>query len=97
MKLTIERAAFLKALSHTQSLVERRTTIPIVSNVLLRAEASRLALSATDMDLEIVERVESQIRREGQQPFRRTHFMTSSASCERGRRSKSKRARSATR
>ena len=65
MKLTIERAALLKALSHVQSVVERRTTIPILSNVLLRAEAGRLALSATDMDLEIIERVPSQIDREG--------------------------------
>jgi len=52
MKLTIERAALLKALGHVQSVVERRTTIPILSNVLLRAEMSgRLSLSATDMDL----------------------------------------------
>src|SRR5438445_13434714 len=65
MKLTIERAALLKALSHVQSVVERRTTIPILSNVLLRAEAGRLALSATDMDLEIVERVPAQIERDG--------------------------------
>src|SRR5438874_5028544 len=69
MKLTIERAALLKALSHVQSVVERRTTIPILSNVLLRAEGAngvgRLALSATDMDLEIVERVPSRIEREG--------------------------------
>src|SRR5205823_13351026 len=65
MKLTIERAAFLKALGHVQSVVERRTTIPILSNVLLRAEPGRLALSATDMDLEIVERVPGRIEREG--------------------------------
>jgi DNA polymerase-3 subunit beta len=69
MKLVIERAALLKALSHVQSVVERRTTIPILSNVLLRAEAGpnagTLALSATDMDLEIVERVPGQIEREG--------------------------------
>ena len=65
MKLTIERAAFLKALGHVQSVVERRTTIPILSNVLLRAEPGRLALSATDMDLEVVERVPAQIEREG--------------------------------
>src|SRR5207302_891359 len=64
-KLTIERAAFLKALGHVQSVVERRTTIPILSNVLLRAEPGRLALSATDMDLEIVERVTAHIEREG--------------------------------
>jgi DNA polymerase-3 subunit beta len=70
MKLTIERAALLKALSHVQSVVERRTTIPILSNVLLRAEGAgsgpgKLALSATDMDLEIVERVPARVEREG--------------------------------
>src|SRR5213075_340005 len=66
MKLTIERAALLKALGHVQSVVERRTTIPILSNVLMRAEvAGRLPLSATDMDLEIVERVPARIEREG--------------------------------
>jgi DNA polymerase-3 subunit beta len=65
MKLTIERAALLKALGHVQSVVERRTTIPILSNVLLHAEAGRLALSATDMDLEIVERVPARIERDG--------------------------------
>ena len=74
MKLTIERAALLKALSHVQSVVERRTTIPILSNVLLRAEGAggatgglggRLALSATDMDLEIVERVPARVERDG--------------------------------
>jgi DNA polymerase III subunit beta len=51
MKLTIERAALLRALAHVQSVVERRNTIPILSNVMLRAEKGRLALSATDMDL----------------------------------------------
>ena len=66
MKLTIERAALLKALGHVQSVVERRTTIPILSNVLVRAEAGgKLALSATDMDLEIVERVPARVEREG--------------------------------
>ena len=65
MKLTIERAALLKALGHVQSVVERRTTIPILSNVLLHAEAGRWALSATDMDLEIVERVPARVERDG--------------------------------
>ncbi len=65
MKLTIERAALLKALSHVQSVVERRTTIPILSNVLLSTEGGKLALSATDMDLEIVERVPARIERNG--------------------------------
>jgi DNA polymerase III subunit beta len=69
MKLTIERVALLKALGHVQSVVERRNTIPILSNVLLRADgaapAGTLALSATDMDLEIVEQVPARIERTG--------------------------------
>jgi DNA polymerase III subunit beta len=65
MKLIVERAALLKGLSHVQSVVERRTTIPILSNVLLCAETGRLSLSATDMDLEIIERVPGQIERDG--------------------------------
>jgi DNA polymerase-3 subunit beta len=65
MKLTIERAALLKALSHVQSVVERRTTIPILSNVLLRAGSGKLAMSATDMDLEIVESVSARIDSDG--------------------------------
>jgi DNA polymerase-3 subunit beta len=65
MKLTIERAALLKALGHVQSVVERRNTIPILSNVMLRAGSGRLALSATDMDLEIVETATAQVARDG--------------------------------
>jgi DNA polymerase III subunit beta len=60
MRLTIERAALLRALGHVQSVVERRNTIPILSNVLLRAESGKLALSATDMDLEMVASVAAQ-------------------------------------
>ena len=37
MKFTIERAALLKSLGHVQSVVERRNTIPILSNVKLEA------------------------------------------------------------
>ena len=65
MKLTIERAALLRALGHVQSVVERRNTIPILSNVLLRADSGELALSATDMDLEIVASVAAQGVRKG--------------------------------
>ncbi len=55
MKLTIERTALLKALGHVQSVVERRNTIPILSNVLLTARRDVLALSATDLDMEITD------------------------------------------
>ncbi len=65
MKLTIERAALLKSLGHVQSVVERRNTIPILSNALLRAEAGTLGLAATDMDLEIVETVPADVQTNG--------------------------------
>ena len=55
MKLTIERAALLTALTHAQSVVERRNTIPILSNVLVDADGGQLRLTATDLDLAIVD------------------------------------------
>jgi DNA polymerase-3 subunit beta len=61
MKLTIERAALLKSLAHVQSVVERRNTIPILSNVMMEAEGGTLSLSATDMDLAVVEKVSADI------------------------------------
>jgi len=66
MKLTIERAALLKALGHVQSAVERRNTIPILSNVLLSAERDRLTFSATDLDMEIIDEAFAQVDQPGQ-------------------------------
>ncbi|HWW65451.1 MAG TPA: DNA polymerase III subunit beta [Sphingomonadaceae bacterium] len=65
MKATIERATLLKSLSHVQSVVERRNTIPILSNVLIEASADGLKLMATDLDLQIVEHVEAQVETPG--------------------------------
>jgi len=66
MKATIERATLLKSLSHVQSVVERRNTIPILSNVLIEASADgTLKLMATDLDLQIVETVEAAVETPG--------------------------------
>ena len=65
MKLTIERASLLKSLAHVQSVVERRNTIPILSNVLLEAGSENLRLSATDMDLSVVEGVSADVEQTG--------------------------------
>ncbi|NIJ07434.1 DNA polymerase-3 subunit beta [Sphingomonas vulcanisoli] len=66
MKATIERATLLKALSHVQSVVERRNTIPILSNVLLEATADgALKLMATDLDLQFVETISAQVETPG--------------------------------
>ncbi|HEX8232526.1 MAG TPA: DNA polymerase III subunit beta [Caulobacteraceae bacterium] len=66
MRLTIERQALMKALGHVQSVVERRNTIPILSNVLLAAERDALAFSATDLDMEIVDEAAGQVEGQGQ-------------------------------
>ena len=65
MKVTIERGTLLKALGHVQSVVERRNTIPILSNVLMRADGGTLALTATDLDIEVVEHVPADIEQDG--------------------------------
>ena len=60
MKATIERAALLRCLSHVQSVVERRNTIPILSNVLIEAEGGNsLKVMATDLDLQVVEHMQA--------------------------------------
>jgi DNA polymerase-3 subunit beta len=65
MKLTIERGALLKALGHIQSVVERRNTIPILANVLLETSKGKLAMTATDMDLAIVETAAADVGKGG--------------------------------
>ncbi|CCJ07424.1 DNA polymerase III, beta subunit [Methylocystis sp. SC2] len=65
MKVTIERAALLRALGHVHRVVERRTTIPILANVLLSAKDGALTLKATDLDLEITERTTAEVSQPG--------------------------------
>lgn len=65
MKITMERASLLKALNHVQSVVERRNTIPILANVLLQAEDGQLGLTATDLDIEVIESVDAEILQPG--------------------------------
>jgi DNA polymerase-3 subunit beta len=57
MKFSVDRAVLLKALGHVQSVVERRNTIPILANVLLEAREGGLKLTATDMEIAVVEEV----------------------------------------
>jgi len=66
MKATIERATLLKSLGHVQSVVERRNTIPILSNVLIEArDDGSLRLMATDLDLQVDESVPANVSQAG--------------------------------
>ena len=56
MKITIERSHLLKSLAHVQSVVEKRGTIAVLSNIKLEAKNAEVALTATDMDIAIVEK-----------------------------------------
>jgi DNA polymerase-3 subunit beta len=61
MKVTVERAQLLKSLGHVHRVVERRNTIPILGNVLIRAENARISLRATDLDLEVTETLAAEV------------------------------------
>ncbi len=65
MRVTLERSNLLKSLNHVQRVVERRNTIPILSNVLLRAENGAVQFKATDLDLEVTESAPAEIEQEG--------------------------------
>ena len=66
MRVNLERADLLKSLTHVHRVVERRNTIPILANVLLKAEGNSLSLSTTDMDLEIDETVAATVANAGE-------------------------------
>src|SRR6202046_3949113 len=65
MKVTLERTALLKALGHVHRIVERRNTIPILSNVLIEARERQLPLNATALDVEATESAPADVAQEG--------------------------------
>ncbi|WP_420960402.1 DNA polymerase III subunit beta [Brucella sp. IR073] len=65
MRVALERSNLLKSLNHVHRVVERRNTIPILSNVLLNADGTSLKMKATDLDLEITEATPAQVEQAG--------------------------------
>lgn len=65
MKITVEKSKIFKSLSHVQSIVEKRNTLPILSNILLEAKQNTLVLSATDMDISITDKINCNVLDEG--------------------------------
>jgi DNA polymerase-3 subunit beta len=65
MKLKADRATLLKALAHIQSVAEKRNTIPILANVLIAVRDGGLTLTATDMEIAVVEEVAANASRNG--------------------------------
>ena len=70
MKLKADRATLLKALAHIQSVAEKRNTIPILANVMIAVKDGQLRLTATDMEIAVVEQVAATTTRHGATPAR---------------------------
>ena len=66
MEFTIERDIFLKSLGHANGIIEKKTTLPILSNVLIEAKNSKIKITATDLDIIYFEEIVPQkINKEG--------------------------------
>ena len=65
MRVILERSNLLKSLNHVHRVVERRNTIPILSNVLLNADGASLEMKATDLDLEVTEATPANVEQGG--------------------------------
>ena len=65
LKAEIKRPDLLKSLNYAQSVVERRGTIPILSNIRLEAGDGGLKLTATDMDVSVEDKAEAKLSAEG--------------------------------
>jgi DNA polymerase III subunit beta len=65
MEFSVSKSALLNELSTTQGVVERKTTIPILSNLLVEAKGSRVTITATDLELSIRTSCEAKVKKEG--------------------------------
>src|SRR5580693_6044240 len=65
MEFSVSKSALLNELSTTQGVVERKTTIPILSNLLVEAKGSRLTITATDLELSIRTSCDAKVKKEG--------------------------------
>jgi DNA polymerase III subunit beta len=65
MEFSVKKYDLLEELEATQGVVERKTTIPILSNLLCEAKGNRLAITATDLELSIRTSCEAKVKKEG--------------------------------
>ena len=66
MEFTINRDTFLKSLGHTNGIIEKKTTLPILSNILIEVKDSKIKITATDLDLIYFEKIlPKEVKKEG--------------------------------
>ena len=77
MKLTIDKNQLLETLQKVQSIVGQRTTLPILSNVMLEALNGKLTLTTTDMEVSLQTSIEADIDKEGTTTLPARRFLAS--------------------
>ena len=65
MEFSVSKSVLLNELNTTQGVVERKTTIPILSNLLIEAKGSQLTITATDLELSVRTSCEAKVKKEG--------------------------------
>ena len=65
MKFKIDCANFFKTLTHLQGIVDKKNSLPILSNILIEASGNELTLSSTDMDISIIEKIDCNVLEDG--------------------------------
>ncbi len=65
MKFKISRSNFFKTLSHLQGIVDKKNSLPVLSNILIEAKNNQLILSSTDMDISIIEKINCTVTEDG--------------------------------
>src|SRR2546428_8123046 len=65
MEITVSKFELLRELTATQGVVERKTTIPILSNFLFEAAGDKLTITATDLDLSLRTSCDAKVKKDG--------------------------------
>ena len=66
MEFKIQRNTFVSAIRRTLGIVEKKTTMPILNNILIQAKATGITIVATDMEITLVANYEAEIMSEGE-------------------------------
>ena len=65
MKFQVSKQIFFKSLTHLQGIVDKKNSLPILSNILIEAKNNSITLSSTDMDISIIEKISCDILEDG--------------------------------
>jgi len=65
MKFQISKKELFKSISHLQGIVDKKNSLPILSNILIEANDNYLKLSSTDMDISIIDKISCNVQESG--------------------------------